>query len=163
MSGERVTRETTLQALASRPTSPGRDAHAQLCEQRREALEASEFDIAGDLLGTLERHDPHSDSTKKWRRRFAQAQARPLLNKVCRPDDRVRAGSVDEVVLPLKPVHRAILGHIDGTLTALELFEIAGLSPMEFAEGLRDLALFGAVEFDRRPPTSKPPSRRSTS
>ncbi len=162
MSGERITREAPIQRLAARSTASGRDALADLITQTQRAIEASQVEAASDLLATLERHYPGEQAAGKLRRAFARAQARPLLNSVCRPDDVVRIGAPDEDIdqLPLKLAHRAVLEHVDGQLTASQLFDVVGLAPLEFAQAVVDLALFGALGFERAPASDKPPSTR---
>jgi hypothetical protein len=157
---ERITRDVSIVDLAGRPTSGGLDRKAALCSEVHAALEADDLDVAGDLVALLTRHYDGDPDVAKWARRLAQARARPLLNAICKPNDVVRfvSSEADLLALPLRMQHRAVLLAIDGQLTARALADASGLEPVEYAEALRDLALFGVVDFDRSLRTSRPPS-----
>lgn len=162
MTEDRITKDSPIADLVNRPTASGHDRRGELCRNIREALELEQMEVASDLMAQLERLYPGEDETRKLRLRFGQAQARPLLNKLCGPDDvaRIAVAPRDMDDLPLKVAHRALIEHIDGTLSVGDLFDVVGLSPLEFAEALRDLSLFGVVSFERRTRTSRPPSSR---
>lgn len=159
MNEERITRDVPIVELSGRPTSGGLDRKATLCSEVRAALEGDQLDVAGDLVALLAQHYVGDPEVAKWVRRLAQARARPLLNAICKPSDVVRfvSSEADLLALPLRMQHRAVLLAIDGGLTARELADAAGLDPVEYAEALRDLSLFGVVAFDRSPRTSRPP------
>jgi hypothetical protein len=160
---ERITQAAPILELAGRPTSGGLDRKAALCSEVRAALEVEDFEVAGDLVALLVRQYEGDPEALKWSRRLAQARARPLLNAICKPNDVVRfvSSEADLLALPLRMPHRALLLAIDGQLTARELAVAAGLAPVEYAEALRDLALFGVVAFERSALSSRPPRSSS--
>jgi hypothetical protein len=159
---EPITRDAPILELVNRPTAGGLDRKAALCSEIQAALEGHELDVAGDLVGLLARHYEGDPEVRRWTRRLAQARARPLLNAICKPDDVVRSTSSEAelLALPLRAQHRAVISAIDGCLTALALADASGLGPLEYAETLRDLFLFGIVSFDRPVRTSRPPRSR---
>lgn len=162
ISDERVTRDAPLHALIDRPTSAGHDRKRTLLSNIHDALAGGELEVAGDLVAQLRRLHSGDEDTRRAELHLERARARPLLNKLCGPDDRVRlaATGVELEELPLKLVHRVLIEHVDGQTSSGDLLDATGLAPLEFAEALRDLALFGVVTFVRPKVSTKPPSSR---